>query len=193
MKNLKTILVITILLSVMLGAQDMRQNSFKSLFSDQKANRVGDAITILVMESSEASNNAQTSAGRSSELSLSASGTMDSEAVVPRSAFDMGSGNEFNGSGATKSAGMFRTRITATIDSVLTNGNLFIRGSRVISINGEEQIIKLNGVVRVSDISSDNTVLSYNISDAEIILEGKGMIDRMQGPGWLTKLFHWLF
>jgi flagellar L-ring protein precursor FlgH len=70
---------------------------------------------------------------------------------------------------------------------------LFITGSRLISINGEEQKVFISGVVRVADIAADNTIKSYNISDAEIVLEGSGMIDRMQSPGWLTKLFHWLF
>jgi len=187
--------IIIILFAFVLGvsAQDMRQNSFKSLFSDQKANRVGDAITILVMEASEAANNAQTSGGRKSDIGFGASGSLDGESLIPSATLDIGSNNEFSGSGATKSAGMVRTRITATIDSVLNNGNLLIRGSRVISINGEEQRIFITGVVRVSDIASDNTIKSYNISEAEIILEGSGMIDRMQSPGWLTKLFHWLF
>lgn len=171
----------------------MRQNSFRSLFSDQKANKVGDAITILVMESSEASNNAQTTGGRSSEIGFGASGSLDGEPLLPSTSLDVSSGNEFSGSGATSSSGMVKTRITATIDSVLTNGNLFIKGSRKISINGEDQLIYITGVVRVADVASDNTIKSYNISEAEIILEGSGMIDRMQSPGWLTKLFHWLF
>ncbi len=190
MKKFISLLFISCLI---LSAQDMRQNSFKSLFSDQKANKVGDAITILVMESSEASNNAQTTGGRASEIGFGASGSMDGESMIPSTSLDIGSNNEFSGSGATSSKGMVKTRITATIDSVLQNGNLFIQGSRKISINGEDQLIYITGVVRVSDINSDNTVKSYNISDAEIVLEGSGMIDRMQSPGWLTKLFHWLF
>lgn len=189
MKKLFFLIIVT---TVFISAQDMRQNSFRSLFSDQKANRLGDAITILVMEASEASNNAQTNAGRSSEIGFGASGSLDGT-NLPNAALDVGSSNDFSGSGSTKSTGMVKTRITATIDSVLENGNLFIRGSRLISINGEEQKIFLTGVVRVSDIASDNTVKSYNISDAEIVLEGSGMIDNMQSPGWLTKIFHWLF
>lgn len=187
----KICLIITIFLTT-ISAQDMRENAFKSLFSDQKANRVGDAITILVAESSEASNNAETSAGRSSDIGFSGSGSLD-QTALPNANLDIGSNNDFGGSGSTKSSGMVRTRISATIDSVLANGNLFISGRRKISINGEEQLLWITGVVRVSDIASDNTVYSYNISDAEIILEGNGMIDRMQSPGWLTKLFHWLF
>ena len=88
---------------------------------------------------------------------------------------------------------MIKTKISATIDSVLNNGNLVVRGSRKISINGEEQTIHIKGVVRTSDISADNSVLSYNLSDAEIVLEGSGLINDAQHPGWLTKFFHWIF
>ena len=88
---------------------------------------------------------------------------------------------------------MIQTKISATIDSVLANGNLLIRGSKKISINGEDQVIKIKGIVRTTDVRPDNSVLSYNISDAEISFEGSGLINDAQSPGWLTKFFHWIF
>ena len=175
-----------------INAQDMRQNAFSSLFSDQKANRIGDAVTILVVESAQASNNASTSAGRSSDLSMSASGTISGSAL-PGVDLGLKSGNDFKGSGSTATTGMIKTKISATIDSVLANGNLLIKGSRKIVINGEEQNITIRGIVRVSDIMADNSVLSYNISEAEITFDGNGMINDSQHPGLLTKFFHLLF
>ncbi|MDP3580358.1 MAG: flagellar basal body L-ring protein FlgH, partial [Ignavibacteria bacterium] len=59
--------------------------------------------------------------------------------------------------------------------------------------NGEEQVVLIKGVIRQSDINADNSVYSHNISEAEISFEGSGLIDSAQTPGWLTKLFHWLF
>ena len=162
------------------------------MFSDNKASRIGDAITIIVVEASQASNDAQTSAGRTSDISLGASGSVGSS-TLPTVDTKLGTGSDFKGSGSTRTTGMIRTKISATIDSVLANGNLLIKGSRKISINGEEQIINIKGVVRSSDIMPDNSVMSYNISEAEITLEGNGLIDSQQHPGWLTKLFHWLF
>lgn len=188
----KIILAITAILYINTYAQDMRQNSFSSLFSDQKANRVGDAITIIVVEASQASNDAQTSSSRESDLSLGASGSVGTS-NIPQVDLNLGTGNSFKGAGSTRTTGMIRTKVSATIDSVLTNGNLMIKGSRKISINGEEQLIFIKGVVRSSDIMADNSVMSYNISEAEITLEGSGLIDSAQKPGWLTKLFHWLF
>jgi len=175
-----------------LNAQDMRQNSLFSLFSDQKANKIGDAVTILVVESSQASNNAQTNSGRTSKLSLTATGTLGKN-PIPGADITAGTDNQFTGTGTTTTTGMIQTKISATIDSVLQNGNLVIKGSRKIAINGEEQTIKIKGIVRTSDINADNSVLSYNISEAEISFEGDGMINDSQHPGWLTKFLHWIF
>ena len=190
---MKKLIIALLYLPLMLTAQDLRENAGRSLFSDYKANRIGDAITIIVVESSQATNQAQTEAGRSSDLGLNMSGSVDGEPTVPSVDFNMGVGNEFKGGGSTQSAGMVKAKIGALIDSVLTNGLVRVTGYRKISINGEEQIIKISGIVRTSDIKADNTVYSYNISAAEISIEGNGMIDDKQSPGWLTKLFHWLF
>ncbi|MCF8240164.1 MAG: flagellar basal body L-ring protein FlgH [Melioribacteraceae bacterium] len=173
-------------------AQDMQRNANRSLFSDFKAIRIGDAITVVVIESSKASNSAETSAGRESEIGFGAAGTFGDK-TLPGGDLGVSSNNDFKGSGSTQTSGMVSTKISALIDSIYANGNLRIVGKRKIVINGEEQIIRIKGIVRPSDVLSDNSVLSYNISEAEIIFEGSGMIERSQEPGWFTKLFHWLF
>jgi len=175
-------------------SQDMRENLSRSLFSDQKANHVGDAVTILVVETSSASNTAQTTASRTSGLSLTAAGNLPSSTATPPSVgATVGTTNSFSGQGATSSGGSIQAQISATVDSVLPNGNLWVVGNRTIVINGEEQIIKISGVIRPSDIQTDNSVYSYNISDATIIFKGNGIVSRVQEPGWLTKFFHWIF
>ncbi|GAB4131616.1 MAG: hypothetical protein Fur0015_05390 [Ignavibacteriales bacterium] len=192
MKKLNLIGIAIFIFVPLMNAQDMRQNSYSSLFSDQKANRIGDAITIIVLESSQASNNASTSAGRESTLGFSGSGSLD-QTLLPKANLSIGSQNDFNGTGSTKTSGLIKTKISASIDSLYANGNMRISGSKKITINGEDQVIIIKGIVRPSDIYADNTVLSYNISDAEITFEGSGVIDNSQHSGWLTKLFHWLF
>jgi flagellar L-ring protein precursor FlgH len=172
-------------------AQDMRENVGRSLFSDQKANRIGDAVTVFVVEVSSASNDAKTTSSRESNLSLSASNKSGTGAGMDISA-GLGVGNQFRGEGATSSRGSVRAKISARVDSVMPNGNLMITGNRTITVNGEEQTIKISGVVRPSDVQADNSVYSYNISDAVIVFEGNGIVSRAQGPGWLTKLLHWL-
>ena len=171
--------------------QDMRENVGRSLFSDQKANRIGDAVTVFVVEISSASNDAKTTSSRESNLSLSASNKSGTGAGMDISA-GLGTGNQFRGQGATSANGSVRAKISARVDSVMPNGNLLINGNRTITVNGEEQTIKISGVVRPSDVQADNSVYSYNISDAVIVFEGNGIVSRAQGPGWLTKLLHWL-
>jgi flagellar L-ring protein FlgH len=191
MKSLKIISALFVM-AISLYGQDMRQNAYFSLFSDQKANRLGDAITIIVMESTSASNNAQTSAGRKSDISLNATANLG-KTSSQNADIGLKTGNDFSGQGSTQTAGDIRTKISATVDSVLANGNLIIRGSKKIVINGEEQTVRIKGIVRTSDINPDNSVLSYNISDAEISFDGAGIIQNAQKPGLLTKIFHWLF
>jgi len=175
-----------------LYAQDMRQNAFSSLFSDQKASKIGDAITIVVAESSEASNNAQTTTGRTSNIGLTAK-IDPGKGNATNPAFSLGTTNDFNGSGSTQTQGIVNTKISATVDSVLANGNLVIEGSRKIVINGEEQTIYIKGIARSADISPDNLIYSYNISEAQIIFKGNGKINDSQSPGWITKFLHWIF
>ena len=185
-------LVIILIASLQIMAQSLNKYSKYSLFTDEKACKVGDVVTVLVMESSQAMNNAKTSAGRDSKINLDFSGGVGN-VTVPSVTGQTETGNEFDGKGSTESRGIVRTRITALVDSVLPNGNLHIKGKKKISVNGQEQFIKVSGIIRPVDIKGNNVVESYNISNAEITIEGSGMIDRMQSPGWLTKLFHWLF
>lgn len=186
-------LYILIILSSLAFSQNRGVNNGFSLFSDFKATRIGDAVTILVVENSQASNQSNISTGKESDLGYNLSGKMDGEPTLPSLDFDIGSKNNFKGGGGTNSQGSVKARISAMVDSVLTNGNLRISGTRKIVINKEEQLIRITGIIRSVDVKSDNTVYSYNISNMELHFEGKGKIDESQNPGWLTKIFHWLF
>lgn len=186
------IVIATVLISGAISAQDLRQNYNRSLFSDQKANQIGDGVTILVVESSSASNDSRTSASRASDLSLASTAKNGATSLLDVGA-SIGTGNSFKGEGATETKGSVRAKISARVDSIYLNGNLWISGSRTITINGEEQVIKISGLVRPSDIQSDNSIYSFNISDAAIVFQGKGLSADNQEPGWLTKFFHWLF
>jgi flagellar L-ring protein FlgH len=183
---------ILLLVATASHAQDMRDNFNRSLFADQKANRLGDAITVLILESSSAMNDAKTATSRNSDLSIGATMSTGTGTGTDISG-GVGTGNQFKGEGSTSNRGSVSAKLSAHVDSVLTNGNLVINGSRSITINGEEQTIAISGIVRPSDIRADNTVFSYNISDAKIIVQGEGSLTKVQEPGWLTKVFHWLF
>ncbi len=192
MKRMGIVLLLGMLFSLSVFSQDLRENINRSLFSDQKAFTKGDALTILVVETSSASRDSRTSTSRRSDISGGGSVTFGEE-TIPDASFNLGTGSSFRGEGATSSSGSVRAQISANVDSVLANGNLAISGRRTIIVNDQRQEMKISGVVRPSDILSDNSVFSYAISDAIIIFEDTGMVARSRKPGWLTRFFHWLF
>ncbi len=83
--------------------------------------------------------------------------------------------------------------ITVQVTAVKPNGNLLVSGTQSINQNGEEQKITITGEVRPEDISAGNAVLSSNVANAQIRIDGKGPIASKQRQGILTQIFNLLF
>lgn len=161
-----------------------------SLFEDTRARRVGDLVMVRVAENATGTKKAATSTERSSHLST-AIDTFFTAPVAGRN-LDVGIGNEFDGSGSTTRSGNLTAQVAAVVVNVLPNGNLVIEGNREIQVNGEVQVIRLTGVVRPVDISTQNVVLSSRIADARITYTGVGVVDEKQRPGWFARLVDYL-
>ena len=175
-------------------------SSFGSLFISQKAHFVGDIVTIRIVESSSASNQANTSTGRNSSLSIETPKFFGSESEVPQEwlfnplgELSAGFGSGFDGEGSTNRSGDLNAYITAKITEVFPNGTLHIMGTREVAINHEKQFIHLSGIIRSRDISTDNVILSTYIADAKIEYSGKGVVNDGQKPGWLSTFFNKLW
>lgn len=168
------------------------------LFMDPRARSVGDIVTISIIESSSASNKADTNTSRTSSISATLNNFLGLENST---SFPSGSGftpfgtiqgttnNSFHGNGSTGRSGELSATITARVTEVLANGNLKIMGKREITINNERQYIALTGIIRPRDISPDNVILSTYVSDARIAYTGTGIINDRQNPGWFTRVF----
>ena len=172
-------------------------SAFGSLFISQKAHHIGDIVTIRIVESSSASNQATTSTGRDSSISIETPNFFGAESEVPQEwlfnplgKLSAGFGSGFDGTGTTNRSGDLTAYITAKITEVFPNGNLQILGTREVAINNEKQFIHLSGIIRSRDISTDNIILSTYIADAKIEYSGKGVVDDRQKPGWLSNLFN---
>ncbi|MDR1045753.1 MAG: flagellar basal body L-ring protein FlgH [Candidatus Adiutrix sp.] len=174
------------------------------LFADLKARRVGDIITINIVENSRASKNASTSTGRSNSISAENNALMGWEntgnipaigsvfnkmKISPSVGVDVNYDSSFSGRGTTSRNENITAKMSARIIQVLPNGNLVVRGSQEIMVNNEKQYISIQGVVRPTDVSSDNTVLSTYIADARIDYTGEGDLSRKQREGWLSRFF----
>ena len=99
----------------------------------------------------------------------------------------------FEGEGSTSRSGKFDAIVTCRVIQELP-GKLFrVRGRRVLIINHEMQYLTVEGFVRQQDIQIDNVVSSSVLADAKITLDGLGVIDDKQRPGWLTRVFSWVY
>lgn len=174
-----------------------------SFFLDTKANRVGDILTVIILEETNASNQASTDLGRESEVEADVSafgGFRKAWNKVPwgllkgvTPSVGASSKNDFMGNGATRRSENLEARISVNIVEVQPTGNFVIEGQREIKINNEKQILKLRGLVRPPDIRIDNTVLSSFVADAHIEYIGSGVISDKQRPGWLSRIVDWIW
>jgi flagellar L-ring protein FlgH len=181
----------------LLPAQSLwKDGSTVNIVADKRAAAVGDILTILVQESATASKNNSTSTSKKTALDASiatflysptASGFMTKNGQMP--AMKMGSANTFDGGGKINNSEIITARIAVRVVDVLPNSNLIIEGTKQTSFSGESQEAVLRGVVRPQDITANNTVFSYNVSDASIKYVSKGTITDAQRKGWFTKIW----
>lgn len=159
---------------------------YRSLAADHRAQRVGDVITVYVLEATRAKSQAATDA--SSELRMRA--RLDS----PSAQYDAGLGiSGANSGGAqTTRVGELRTQISTQVVAVEPDGVLRIAGEQTLTVNGERQRIRLSGLVRPADISAGNIVWSNRIAQADLELVGVGIVSESQRQSVFYRLFKWL-
>lgn len=193
-----TIALITLYLSVPAGAQSLWKSAASpaptagsgSLFTDKKAHQVGDLITILVVESSSASQKADTTVTKKSSVDVKP-GVGPLLNKIP--ALGFGGNTSSVANGTTSRSSNLTAQITATVTEVKPNGVLVITGDRNVTANTETQTLRITGTVRPEDITPENTVLSTAVADAKIAYSGKGSIAERQKPGIITRIFKLLF
>lgn len=159
-----------------------------SLFADHEAHAVGDVLTILVVESTQASKATLTRTNSETQNEANGIGRLDFIDV-----WNLDAKNQSLGSGSTARSGDLQARITARITEVEPNGLLHVEGTRSVRVNGEEEKIVLRGSVRPQDVQANNTVLSTFLADATIDYTGEGTLASAERPGILTRLFNWIF
>ncbi len=83
--------------------------------------------------------------------------------------------------------------LAAIIKEVLPNGIFRIEGRRTVTVNNEDQMMVLTGLIRRVDIGFDNTISSQKIANATIAYTGQGVISDEQNVGWLMRIFAWIW
>jgi flagellar L-ring protein FlgH len=160
--------------------------SFRGPAADQRAYRVGDVLTVYVLETTRARSQAATDSDRSSGFSA--------DLNTPSTNFNgsVGLQGSTKGAAQTSRIGELRAQLTVRVVSVEANGLMRIQGTQVLEVNKEQQRITLSGLVRPEDISAGNIVWSTRIADAQVSLAGKGIVSEAQRKSLISRVFTWL-
>lgn len=167
------------------GGSIYSASSGMALFEDLRARRVGDLITVILTERTDARKSASTTTDKGSSLEVSAA-TLFNHSFSPTS---VDSEKAFEGSGSSVQNNSLTGSVTVVVTRVLANGLLLIEGDKDININQGHETLHIKGMVRPIDIQADNSVLSTRIASAQIAYTGSGALAAANREGWLSRLF----
>ena len=184
----KAIFLLAAALAVHAGAESLyREDTFRPLASDHKAYRVGDVVTVQVLENSSASTSTDTTTQRKNNLNATL--------ITPPSrqqAVGLAVSGDFDGGGSTQRSNRLLATLTVSVREVLPNGDLQVGGEQILTVNGEQHRVQLEGRVRPQDISDANSVLSTRLADARITYVGAGDLSERQKRSLWRSVLDWL-
>ncbi len=161
-----------------------------SWFEDMRARRVGDLLTVKLVEKTEGKKEANSDVSKSQSLSVDTS-LMESFGWISENVTSgsIGAERDFSGAGDADQKNQLSGTVNVTVVEVLPNGNMYVRGEKRIGINSGNEYVKLSGIVRPADIDSTNTIESTKIGDATIMYVGDGQVADASKMGWIARFF----
>ena len=164
-----------------------------SLFEDPKPYRIGDILTIVLQEQTSATKSADTTTKKDDEVSFDVPSIMGVTPTHNGSTLlnaSIAPTREFNGEAESNQSNSLSGEITVTVVDILPNGNLVVKGEKWFTLNQGKEYIRIAGVVRPQDVSSDNSIMSSKLADAQIAYSGEGFLAEANEQGWLTRFFN---
>jgi len=172
------------------------------LYEDYRARRVGDILTVKLQETTTAKKESETTVSKSNSSTvtnptvLGASPQFNLPGFLPLDSTSnnnlgtsLSSSTDFSGSGDSDQSNTLKGSISVSVVEVLSNGNLVVRGEKVMSLNQGNEYIRIAGIVSPRDIEADNSVPSTRIADAHISYVGDGPTNDANVMGWLSRFF----
>jgi len=163
------------------------------LHEDTRPRQVGDMLTVYLQERTDAKKSADTDTNKKTDSSIAAAQILGAPVTYNNRdllATKLSSEYGFEGESSSEQSNSLTGSVTVVVVEVHANGNLVVQGEKWININQGEEYIRLRGIIRPSDISSDNTVSSERIANAQIQYSGEGSLNDANKQGWLAKFFN---
>ena len=170
-------------------------NEAQDLYNDIKPRAVGDIITVLLDEDTQAQKNASNDTSKSNNLNLQPI-SLGGEALQINGnslSYSLTNDNQTSGTITANQSNSISGSITVEVIEVLTNGNLIIRGEKWLKINTGDEYIRLSGTIRPQDITKGNTIASTRISNANIQYSATGAKQDVQEQSWFARFFNVIF
>ena len=164
------------------------RNGSRAFFKDQRANQIGDILTVKVNFSDKANIANETMRARVNKEDSGVDNFLGKQklpilnSALPTRIFTADSSSISNGSGAVQRQEALTTNVAGVVTQVLPNGNLVIEGRQEVRVNFEVRELIVAGIVRPEDIESDNTIDSAKIAQARISYGGRGQLTDVQQP-----------
>lgn len=171
--------------SIYQAGYDMR------LFEDQTAKRVGDILTITLLEKTQAKKADDLNTKKNTAMAVTAPtlfGVAAATVLGKDIETKMASTKEFTGTGAADQSNSLIGNISVTVVDLLPNGNLSVRGEKRVTLNQGDEFIRLSGIVRPVDINSSNIITSDKVADVTIMYVGEGAMADASKMGWLARI-----
>lgn len=168
-----------------------RDLSAKAMYADDKANQIGDVLTIVISEDHKVDNKIKRDLKRESERQLEfESGDIEVACInpLPDITVRTGSSKSLAGKSDYKDQRSIEDRITVVVEDVHPNGNLVVIGTRSRDVNEDKQIIRVSGIVRPRDITFGNIIRSEQVANFQLVAISEGVSKDYNNPGWLGKL-----
>ncbi len=167
------------------GAIYQASQGYAPLYYGNRAARVGDIVTIALIERTQTSKSTSGSTKRDGSVGLS----LPEFIGIDSSDLNASGGASFKGSGDASQASSIRADLTVTIVEVRPNGTALVRGEKVMQLSQGEEWVQLSGIIRLADIDQDNRIPSIRVADARISYSGAGSVQRASREGWLSRFF----
>ncbi|WP_267434336.1 flagellar basal body L-ring protein FlgH [Sphingomonas sp. GM_Shp_1] len=171
------------------GSIFQASDGYAALYEGWRARRVGDPLTIILVERTAASKSAGSKLGSKGDLGLTPPTTGPLGSLLKSTDVGMSGSRNFTGSGAADQSNSLSGEISVTVAQVFPNGTMLVQGQKRVTLNRGDEFIQIKGLVRMADIGIDNRVLSTRVADAQIAYTGKGDVARASRQGWLSRFF----
>ncbi|QDP73440.1 flagellar basal body L-ring protein [Legionella israelensis] len=160
----------------------------KYLYSDKIASHIGDVLTVRLEESTRGEYRAKTKTDKRASLDYPVPIFFGHR--VPELEVQTDTEQRFDGKGDSDQRDRLTGTMTVTVMNVLSNGNLVIQGESWVTINQGRKYMRIRGIVRQEDITTDNTISSQRIADAQITYGAAGQAGYATRGGLVTRLFN---